>query len=85
MPTARAKGRGNAPRIFMNGQAAAYSSRCRIREAERYHHQKLLVKRIAKLRSPRFTLCSSVSTVVKDFRSDPKSRLLRRFLRPLGQ
>ena len=27
---ARAKGRGNAPRILMNGQAAAYSSRCRI-------------------------------------------------------
>src|SRR5208282_126817 len=30
MPAARAKGRGKLPRILMNGQAAAYSSRCRI-------------------------------------------------------
>jgi hypothetical protein len=32
MPNARAAGRGKMPRILMNGQAAAYSSRCRIRE-----------------------------------------------------
>jgi hypothetical protein len=32
-----ASGRGRIPRIFMNGQAAAYSSRCRIQEAEPYH------------------------------------------------
>src|ERR1700729_1973377 len=30
MPKARASERGKRPRIFMNGQAAAYSSRCRI-------------------------------------------------------
>src|SRR5579863_6904466 len=30
MATARARGRGRIPRILMNGQAAAYSSRCRI-------------------------------------------------------
>src|SRR5271166_6147183 len=30
MPMARASGRGKIPRILMNGQAAAYSSRCRI-------------------------------------------------------
>ena len=35
MPMARASGRGKIPMILMNGQAAAYSSRCRIREAER--------------------------------------------------
>jgi hypothetical protein len=32
MPNARAAGRGKMPRILMNGQAAAYSSRCRIQE-----------------------------------------------------
>jgi hypothetical protein len=41
---ARASGRGKIPRILMNGHAAAYSSRCRIREAERYHRQNLFVK-----------------------------------------
>src|SRR5580698_1029064 len=44
MPAALANGRGNIPKILMNGQAAAYSSRCRIREAEPYHRQKLVVK-----------------------------------------
>src|SRR6185437_14158363 len=31
MPTARASGRGSSPRIVINGQTSAYSSRCRIR------------------------------------------------------
>lgn len=32
----RAKGRGNMPRIFMNGQAAAYSSFRRIQEKRHF-------------------------------------------------
>jgi len=83
MPTARAKGRGNAPRIFMNGQAAAYSSRCRIREAERYHPQKLVSNRE---RSLLFFLVNLRVLRGKDFLlHHPGTSLLRRFLRPLGQ
>jgi hypothetical protein len=34
MPIVRASGRGKIPMTLMNGQAAAYSSRCRIRKRD---------------------------------------------------
>src|SRR5579863_4662 len=47
MPTARATGRGRIPRILMNGQAAAYSSRCRIGGSVTVSPSKIICKRYA--------------------------------------
>jgi hypothetical protein len=64
----------------MNGQAAAYSSRCRIREAEPYHRKKLFANSRDTEKPRRFTPCSPVSPVLKNLaearQPEPEARYL---------
>src|SRR5258707_5861463 len=84
MPAARASGRGKIPRILMNGQAAAYSSRCRITKRDGTTVKNYLSNR-PQSRGVRGLPCEPLCPpVVKDFRDHQKA-LLRRFLRPFRQ
>src|SRR5216684_4752644 len=77
MPKARASGRGKMPRIFMNGQAAAYSSRCRIQGSVTLSPPKTCVKRMEPAHRARsVSTLKKLRVVLRKYRSQSSGRSL---------